>query len=139
MLEARTILTAGTLLRSKVANLNGEDLGTVVSFGVDVEGGQIAYAVISFGGLRGFGDKWFAVPWEALEYSRHDGRFVLNVDRDFLAGAPGFDKDDWPDVQDRNFAREVYKYYGRTAYWEKPALQLEVEGAIPSRNADYLH
>ena len=139
MLETRTILSAGTLLRSEVANQKGEDLGTVISFGVDVEGGQIAYAVVAFGGTLGYGNKWFAVPWEALEYSRHDGKFVLDVDKEFLTGAPGFDKDAWPEVHDREFAREVYKYYGRPAYWEKPALQLEVEGAIPSRNADYLH
>jgi hypothetical protein len=139
MLEARTILSAGTILRTEISNLHGEALGTIISFGIDVEEGQIAYAVVAFGGVLGFGDKWFAVPWEALEYSRHDNSFVLNVDKDFLTEAPGFEKDHWPDVLDRHFAEEVYKYYGRTAYWEKPALQLEVEGAIPSRNADYLH
>lgn len=118
MLETRTILSAGTLLKSEVTNLEGEDLGTIVSFGIDVEAGRIAYAVLSFGGVLGLGDKWFAVPWEALEYSHHDGRFILNLDREFLKEAPGFDKDNWPDVQDRRFALEVYNYYGRTAYWE---------------------
>jgi hypothetical protein len=102
-----------------VSNQKGEHLGTVISFGLDVERGQIAYAVVSFGGLLGYGDKWFAVPWDALAYSRHDGKFVMDVDKEFLMGAPGFDKDDWPEVQDRKFAEEVYKYYGRTAYWER--------------------
>jgi hypothetical protein len=119
MIPSATILSAGTLLNSQVTNIEGEDLGTIVSFGIDLEQGRIAYAVLSFGDLLGFGGKWFAVPWEALQYSQHDQKFILNVDKDFLKEAPGFDKDNWPSVQDRHFAVEVYKHYGRTAYWEK--------------------
>jgi hypothetical protein len=50
------------------------------------------YADLSFGGVLGFGNKWFAVLWDALKYSRHDGKFILNVDRDVLDTAPGFAK-----------------------------------------------
>ena len=119
MMQTPTILSAGTLLNTEVTNIEGEDLGTIVSYGVDMEQGRIAFAVLSFGGWMGLGDKWFAVPWEALEYSMHDKKFILNVDRDFLKEAPGMDKENWPSVQDRRFALEVYKHYGRTAYWEK--------------------
>jgi hypothetical protein len=119
MMPAPAILSADTLLDSEVANIKGEDLGKIVSLGMDVEQGRIAYAVLSFGGFMGLGDKWFAVPWDALEYSPPNGKFILNVDKDFLKASPGFDKNHWPDVQDRRFASEVYKHYGRTAYWEK--------------------
>jgi sporulation protein YlmC with PRC-barrel domain len=66
MIQTSTILSAGTVLNSQVTNIEGEKLGTIVSFGIDLEEGQIAYAVLSFGGLLGFGNKWFAIPWEAL-------------------------------------------------------------------------
>ena len=59
------------------------------------------------------------MPWEALEFSHHDQSFILNVDKELLKEAPGFDKDHWPSIEDRQFALEVYKYYGRTAYWEQ--------------------
>ena len=74
------------------------------------------YADLSFGGVLGFGNKWFAVLWDALEHSRHDGKFILNVDREMLETAPGFDKDNWPDVQDREFAKMVFMFYDRRPY-----------------------
>jgi hypothetical protein len=53
-----------------VFNRGGEKLGKVEGFGIDPEQGRIAYVGLSFGGFLGFGDKWFAVPWEALEFLR---------------------------------------------------------------------
>jgi hypothetical protein len=119
MIQAPRVLSSGTLLGSAVFNRAGEQLGKVEGFGIDPEQGRIAYVVLSFGGFLGFGDKWFAVPWEALEFSQPEQRFTLNVDKELLQEAPGFDKDHWPSLEDRHFALEVYKYYGRTAYWEK--------------------
>lgn len=118
-MQAPTILSVDTLLNSSVTNVQGDDLGKVVSLGVDMDQGRIAYAVLSFGGLLGLGNKWFAVPWEAMEFSFHDQKFILNVDKEFLKEAPGFEKENWPSVQDRHFALQVYQYYGHTAYWEK--------------------
>lgn len=118
MLETKTVLSTGKLLQSGVTNSEGENLGTVVGLGIDVEEGRVAYAILSFGGVLRFGDKWFAVPWEAMDYSRHDGKFILNVDRELLETAPGFDKDDRPEAQDREFAKQVYAYYNRRPYWE---------------------
>jgi hypothetical protein len=106
-------------LALKYSTGEGEKLGKVEGFGIDPEQGRLAYVVLSFGGFLGFGDKWLAVPWEALEFSQHDQSFILNVDKDLLKEAPGFDKDHWPSGEDRRFALEVYKHYGRTAYWEK--------------------
>jgi hypothetical protein len=60
----------------------------------------------------GFGDKWFAVPWDAMQFSPHDKKFILNVNKELLEQAPGFDKDHWPSPDSRQFALEVYKYYG---------------------------
>ena len=117
MIQAPRVLASRILLGSEVFNTEGEKLGKVEGFGIDPEQGRLAYMVLSFGGFLGFGDKWFAVPWEALEFSQHDQRFILDVDKELLKDAPGFDKDHWPNSEDRHFALEVYKYYGRTAYW----------------------
>ena len=119
MIQAPRVLSSRTLLGSEVFNREGEKLGKVEGFGIDPEQVRIAYVVLSFGGFLGFGDKWFAVPWEALEFAHHDQSFILNVDKELLKEAPGFDKDHWPSIEDRQFALEVYKYYGRTAYWEQ--------------------
>jgi PRC-barrel domain len=133
MIQAPRVLSSGTLLGCEVVNIEGEKLGKVESFAVDLEQGRLAYMVLSFGGFLGFGDKWFAVPWEALEFSHHDQRFILNVEKEVLKEAPGFDREHWPSIEDHQFAREVYKYYGRVPYWEQEQTQSRSEERVESQ------
>ena len=57
------------------------------------------------------GQKFFAVPWSALTLDTKKKRFVLNVEKDRLKGAPGFDKDNWPNMADQSWEREIHAYY----------------------------
>lgn len=82
--------------RSSV-NSQGQNLGKVKELVLDPESGQVVYAVVSFGGILGVGDKLFAVPWRVLSWTRDKEYYVLNVDKDTLKKAPGFDKKHWPD------------------------------------------
>jgi uncharacterized protein YrrD len=117
MAEERNVLSAHTLAGDKVRNPAGDDLGKIEDFMLDIDSGRIAYAVLSFGGVLGIGDKLFAVPPDALALDQEDHCFVLDADKTKLEQAPGFDKDDWPDFADRTWGAEVYSYYGRTPYW----------------------
>jgi len=74
--------------------------------------------VLSFGGFLGIADKLFAVPWKALKLDTENKRFILNVDKERLEAAPGFDKDAWPTMADETWARTVHVYYGAIPYWE---------------------
>jgi len=114
----RRVLSAGTLAGDRVRNSAGEDLGKIEEIMLDVPTGRIAYAVLSFGGFLGMGNKLFAVPWEALTLNERDHEFILDVDRTVLEKAPGFDKDDWPDMADPHFGTEVHQHYGYKPYWE---------------------
>jgi len=105
-------LTATKLIGDPVVNPKGEDLGKIEDFVIDPKSGRIDYAVLSFGGFLGMGDKLFAVPLEAMNLSREEKRFILDVDKERLKHAPGFDKDNWPDTSDRAFGTKVYAYYG---------------------------
>ena len=60
------ILAADTLTGDAVVNREKEDLGKIEHLMIDVETGRVAYAVLSFGGFLGIGDKLFAIPWSAL-------------------------------------------------------------------------
>ena len=82
----------------------------------NMNNGKIAYAVLSFGGFLGMGDKLFAVPWNALTLDTENKRFILDVDKDRLESAPGFDKDDWPDMADPTWQSTIHSYYGMKAY-----------------------
>ena len=108
----RHVMSASTLTRDSVVNSKGEDLGTIEDIMIHLDSGRIAYAVLSFGGILGIGDKLFAVPWEALTLDEDQKHFILNVDKDFLEAAPGFNKDNWPDMADPQFKSRVYTYYG---------------------------
>jgi hypothetical protein len=85
---------------------------------LDVPSGRVAYAVLSSGGFLGIGDKLFAIPWSALTLDADNKCFILNIDKERLKNAPGFDKDHWPSMADQRWATEVHSYYQRRPYWE---------------------
>ena len=84
----------------------------------DVTRGLIAYAVMSVGGFLGMGEKYFAIPWRAFTMDTDNHRFVLDVDRDRLAAAPGFDRDHWPSMADETWALKIHTYYSTAPYWQ---------------------
>lgn len=105
-------LSAGTLKGTKVVNRKGEKLGEMEEIMIDVVNGEVSYVVLSFGGLLGIGDKLFAVPWEALEVDEKNEQIVMNVTKERLENAPGFDKNNWPESPNATWLGEVYSYYG---------------------------
>ena len=119
MKEYPQVLQATAILGNKVLNPSGEQLGNLKELVIDLEDGRIAYAVLSFGGFLGRGDKLFAIPWEALDLNPKDHTFILDVDRDTLKEAPGFDKDHWPDnaQYEAGWLLDIYEYYGYSPYW----------------------
>jgi hypothetical protein len=114
------------MLRQEVLNVDREHLGEIVELMLDVDTGMISYAVLSSGGgFMGSGNKLFAVPWQKIVLlkadSEHEGhldrKFMLDVPKELLKDAPGFDPDNWPDVKDSSWLRDVYIYYGCEPYW----------------------
>jgi hypothetical protein len=83
---------------------------------LDMSTGRVSYAVLSFGGILGMGEKLFAVPWNALTLDTNNKRFTLNVTKASLDQAPGFDKDSWPNMADQAWARGIHDYYGTQPY-----------------------
>ncbi len=117
--RTRRVLSASSLSGDRVRNTAGEDLGKIEDIMLDIPSGRIAYAVLSFGGFLGMGNKLFAIPWDAFTLDEAEKEFVLNVDRKVLEDAPGFDKNNWPDMADPEFGRQVYGHYGYKPYWDE--------------------
>jgi len=107
-----SLMGADTLIGDSVVNAAEEDLGDIKEIMLDMQTGQVAYAVLAFGGFLGMGEKLFAVPWQALHLDTVNKRFVLNLDKDRLKTAPGFDKDAWPDMSDLSWASGIHSFYG---------------------------
>ena len=108
-----------TVIGSQVVNAQKENLGRIEELVLDAGAGRIAYAVLSFGGVLGMGDKYFAIPWNAFQFNVSEDHAVLNVDKKLLENAPGFNKDNWPNMADSTWATSIYKHYGYTPYWEE--------------------
>ena len=105
------VLASSTLSGENVRNASGEDLGEIKDLMIDTASGTIQYAVLSFGGWLGMGDKLFAVPWNAMRLDTENHCLVLDVPKERLKDAPGFDQDNWPDFADTTFTNRISSYY----------------------------
>jgi sporulation protein YlmC with PRC-barrel domain len=109
---------ASVIIGTKVVNPEGDSLGDIKEVVIDPRSGRVAYAVVSFGGFLSMGEKLFAIPFSAFEYNVSENDYVLDVSKERLKAAPGFDPDHWPSMGDEKWNRDVYKYYDRSPYWE---------------------
>lgn len=105
------LMGADTLIGNDVYNKNSEDIGNIKEIMLDMRTGSVSYAVLSFGGFLGMGEKLFAVPWGALKLDTENKRFTLDVSKEQLKDAPGFDKAHWPNMADETWAKSIHAYY----------------------------
>lgn len=109
--ETDRLIASNRVEGTAVYNRQGEHLGEVYNFMVDKYSGQVAYAVMGFGGFLGIGERYHPLPWKSLDYSPDAGGFVVDVTREQLEGAPhyGRDEDPW---RDPSYGRAVNDHYG---------------------------
>lgn len=107
----KTMVKASEVTGVKVRNAMGEHLGEINDVVLDKTLGKINYLVLDFGGVLGFGNKFFAIPWQLFTYDANEDCFLLNIQKELLKNAPGFDKDNWPNFADADFKASIAKYY----------------------------
>jgi len=116
------LMKGSTFIGADVENPQGQNLGDIKDIVIDRASGRIAYAVVSFGGFLGMGEKLFAVPWGAFAQPRADkDKLVLDVDKERLKNAPGFDQNNWPQMASREWVTSLYSYYNVPPYWTASA------------------
>lgn len=109
---------ASSIIGTSVVNPGHESLGDIKEMVIDPRTGKVAYAVVSFGGFLGMGAKLFAIPFSAFVYNVSENEYVLDVTKDRLKSAPGFDSDHWPEMSDEKWNRDLSSFYDRAPYWE---------------------
>ncbi len=110
--------TDRTIASSKVEGTavydqNGERLGHIHNFMIDKYTGQVLYAVMSFGGVLGIGERYHPLPWKVLKYDQNQGGYVVGISKDALRDAPSFAADEYP-VFDARYGMGLYGYWGLT-------------------------
>ena len=107
-----------SLLGSTVKSPQGKDLGTIKDLVISPEDNRVVYAVLSFGGVLGLGEKLFAIPMSTLKQAAEAKTFVLEVDPERLQNAPEFNQNNWPQMTDSQWITSVYTFYGLQPYWQ---------------------
>jgi sporulation protein YlmC with PRC-barrel domain len=127
-------MRASKLIGKDVKNAAGESLGEIKDLMVDLKGERVHYAVLGFGGALGLGDKLFAYPVSAFRAGAGNDDLVLNVSKEKLKDAPGFDKDHWPAWGSDQYRRDVDRYHGNKA--GSASAQLMRASKLIGKNVD---
>ncbi|MGK9232856.1 PRC-barrel domain-containing protein [Inquilinus limosus] len=114
--ETTTLISGDKVAGTEVYNTAGEHLGEIHDVMIDKVSGRVAYAVMSFGGFLGIGEKYHPLPWSALEYDTNQGGYVVNLSREQLEGAPVY-AEDTPPRWNREYEQDIHDYYGISPYW----------------------
>ncbi|MEE2690245.1 MAG: PRC-barrel domain-containing protein [Pseudomonadota bacterium] len=115
--ETGTLISANKVEGTKVYNAKGDKLGHVDAVMLDKQRGNVAYAVMSFGGFLGMGEKQHPLPWSTLKYDEKQDGYVVNLSKEQLEKAPTFERGAYGRLADPAYGESVYKYYGATPYW----------------------
>ena len=111
--ETRNLIAASKVNGTAVYSRAGESLGSIYDVMINKRSGQVAYAVMSFGGFLGLGEDHHPLPWKALTYDTRLGGYVVDIDKDRLAESPRHGANEDPFV-DGEYGAKVDTYY-RTA------------------------
>ena len=109
--ETTNLISADKVTGTSVYNPSGEKLGSIYDVMLNKMSGQVAYAVMSFGGFLGMGESYHPLPWRALTYDPRQGGYVVDIDRNRLEKAPHYSASDEP-WSNRTYGRQVDGYYG---------------------------
>src|SRR5246127_5770157 len=88
--ETLNLISADKVVGTSVYNRQGEKLGSVYTLMLNKLNGQVAYAVMSFGGFLGIGESYHPLPWEKLTYDTGLGGYVVDITKEQLEGAPAY-------------------------------------------------
>jgi sporulation protein YlmC with PRC-barrel domain len=115
--ETRHLIAADKVEGTTVYNRTGDKLGRIESVVLDKMSGKVAYAVLSFGGFLGIGDKHYPLPWGMLKYDTNLGGYAVDLDKKVLEGAPSYAVDQPVDLTDVAWSQRVHNYYKVPPYW----------------------
>ena len=118
MKQLSRFVPTNRLKRYDLVNEQGQDLGQVQNFVVDMLAGRIAFVIVAFGGMLGISDKWFAMPWEIMTWSPEKRKFVVDMPTNVFQTAPGMHKEKWAEEINSDWLAKCYLHYGLAPYWD---------------------
>jgi hypothetical protein len=108
--ETDSLISSDKVEGTAVYNRVGEKLGSIRNFMVDKRSGEVDYAVLSFGGMLGVGNKFYPLPWELLTYDVIQKGYIVDIDKSTLESAPNYGADE--PTFDREYRKRISGAYG---------------------------
>ena len=117
MRETQNLIASDKVEGTPVRRSDGEKVGTIERVMIEKRSGQVAYAVMSFGGFMGLGEEYYTLPWSVLKYNTDLDAYELNLNEQQLRGAPRRNPEGHDASYDREWEEHVHRYYNATPYW----------------------
>ena len=124
--ETEELISSSKVEGTVVYNRQGERLGTISNFMVNKRSGQVVYAVMSFGGFLGLGQRCHPLPWKVLTYDTGMGGYVIDLDKDTLRNAPSYAMDQAP-TWSQAYGSSIDEYYDRP---DRPRDERAIDDAV---------
>jgi len=115
--SAHNLIASDRVEGTPVRRSNGEKIGTIERLMIDKLSGNVAYAVLSFGGFLGMGQKHAPVPWARLQFDTNLGAYRVELSDEELRNAPTTAAGEEFDWGDRSREIEIHNYYRVPPYW----------------------
>jgi hypothetical protein len=115
--ETTNLISSDKVAGTDVYNTAGDSLGEIHDVMIDKRSGKIAYAVMSFGGFLGMGERYHPLPWSTLKYDTGQGGYVVGLTKEQLEKAPTYASNESPAWGDRSYEEKIHSYYQTQPYW----------------------
>ena len=116
VMKSAPVIPAKRVTGSEVYSQNGDHLGEIDDVMIEKRTGEVVYAIMSFGGFLGIGEKYHPLPWRVLNYDKAKDGYVVNLTKDQLTKAPNYARNELAD-NDLAWRQRVFDYYQTTPYW----------------------
>jgi hypothetical protein len=113
----RSLIESDRVEGTEVYGAGDAHIGSIKRLMIDKQSGQVAYAVLGFGGFLGLGEDTYTIPWGKLSYDTGLGGYRTDISEDQVKSAPDFYRDKDYAWSDRDRERDLHSYYGVTPYW----------------------
>ncbi len=110
-------ILASRVTGTKVRDATGADVGEVKDVVLDKTSNNIMFAVVSFGGVLGIGEKYHAIPWKELDYDPSRSCYVISWTKEQLKAAPSDSLNDLTGQNVSQYRDRAYDYYKTPRYW----------------------
>jgi hypothetical protein len=110
--ETSALIAANKVEGTDVFNTGGDRVGSIHDLMIDKRSGQVAYAIMAFGGFLGVWNSYHPLPWSLLHYNTNLGGYVVDIKQSQLEDAPSYQPGTEPAWGDPEYERGLHDYYG---------------------------